>query len=251
MHPVTAREHAAARAAWPAIEVPLEIFVDYVAARSSSRELPRLADLYLACACARGDEVALATFRRRFGPLIRHAARDLADEVEQRVLTKLFVGRADIARYNGSGQLSTWVLVVARREASNARRSEPRRDREREAMALIQHALDDEAVAGMKRRYRSEFKLAFEHAIAQLTARERNLLRYECIEQLGIDDIARIHGVSSSTVARWRARCREQVLRTTGDWLRRHGTLEGDEIGGLLGLIESQLELSLARVLPS
>jgi RNA polymerase sigma-70 factor (ECF subfamily) len=265
MHTMTIEALESARAAWPGITVAAARFNAYALDRAADGALGalHLGDLYLACACADGDLGAIAELRRRFGPAIRHAAQQVApglrDEVEQRVLTKLLVAEAghepDIARYNGLGKLATWLQVVARREACNALRSARRGelDREREAEILMRCSLqaEDELMAGMKRRYQREFKRAFEHALARLSPRERNLLRYECVDRLTIEQIARVYGVSASSVARWRARCREQLLRHTKEWFRLNAAIDADELESVLGLIASQLELSLARVLPA
>src|SRR5262249_131485 len=62
----------AARAAWPGVELPPEMFLAHVRSKLGDglpieptlREL-HTADLYLACACARGDPHALAAFDER------------------------------------------------------------------------------------------------------------------------------------------------------------------------------------------
>jgi RNA polymerase sigma-70 factor (ECF subfamily) len=58
-----------ARAAWPALEVPPEEFARYLEARLDPEAdvLARLhvADLYLACACVRGQPAAIAAFVER------------------------------------------------------------------------------------------------------------------------------------------------------------------------------------------
>src|SRR5689334_13258114 len=60
---------AQARAAWPMVELATEHFVEHLAARLGDADDPELAlramhtsDLYLACACMRGDAGAVAAF---------------------------------------------------------------------------------------------------------------------------------------------------------------------------------------------
>jgi RNA polymerase sigma-70 factor (ECF subfamily) len=226
---------------------------------SNTIPTPHEDDLRLAAGCAAGDARALELFHTRFGPAIRHAVRGvvspaLADEVTQRVLAKLFVaepeGTPAITSYNGSAKLSTWVQVVARRMACNAVRSEHKHrvDAPREVELILRHAPIDHELVGDKRRYRATFKLAFEAAFAALSARERNLLRYECIDGLTLDAIARMHGVSVATIARWRARCRARLFRLTRDHFRAQASIAADEFPSVMKLIESQLDISLSRL---
>jgi RNA polymerase sigma-70 factor (ECF subfamily) len=58
-----------------------------------------------------------------------------------------------------------------------------------------------------------------------------------------------MYGVSSRTVQRWLVDLRESVLLKTRDGLRARLGLEPSELESLLGLVDSQLELSLHRVL--
>ena len=255
---------AQARAKWPAFEVPHAIFERYVIARAPSPEdfmALRLDDLYLACGCAEGDPQALAAFRDTLGPALRHAVSKavpsgLVDEAQQRVLTKLFVAerprRPAIASYNGRGKLATWVQVVARREASNTRRAERRREDLHEQELLLRRAMcvvEDELAVGLKQAYRGAFKEAFAVALTKLSPRERNLLRYEVIDQLTIDKIARIYGVSASTVARWRARSRTRLFRLTRRCFRQAAEVSSADFPSAMRMIESRFDVSLARLL--
>ena len=254
-----------ARAAWPSLDVARGAFAEYLRERAEGTldEL-QLGDLYLACACHQGDEQAIAAFRDRFGGAIRHAVSKaapagLGDEITQRVLTKLFVGDGDrsgaIARYGGRGKLSTWVQIVARREASNAVRSERQHhpDRARAAELLLTRAVlaDDPELAGLKDRFRDAFKQAFADALSQLSARERNLLRYECLEQLTREQIAQLYGVSVKTVSRWRASCRSRLSQLTRQRFAAHAGVHDEDLDSAMRLIHSQIELSLSRLLPA
>src|SRR5688572_12944076 len=132
---------AGARQAWPGIDVDPARFRSYVAGRvegaldEQALGDRRLDDLYLACACADGDERAATTFRNTFQAAIaataaRAAPAHLCDEICQLVHAKLLVGDGDrppaIASYLGVGKLSTWVQVVAARVARSRIRSENR-----------------------------------------------------------------------------------------------------------------------------
>jgi RNA polymerase sigma-70 factor (ECF subfamily) len=260
---------AQARAAWPQVQVDDATFRAYLAERlgeeswDSALASRRLADLYLCCACARGDSRAIASFRQSFLAAIIHsvsraAAPAMIEEVTQVVMTKLFVADGGkppgIASYLGNGKLSTWLQVVARRQARSGMRSEARRGAnarsEDDIDELMAHAMAGEELGGLKERYREHFKEAFRAAFARLEPRERNMLRYECADGLTRDQIAQLYGVSRATVARWRAACREKLFEETrkafGAGAEPFAT---GEFKSVMRLIESQLDVSLSRLL--
>src|SRR5262249_34127333 len=118
----------AARAAWPGVEVDEDAFARWVNERGDPAVL-NTRDLYLACACHRGDAAALAAVDARFASTIDAALasirlRDEAgDDIRQRLRTKLFVGeRARIVAYSGRGELGGWVRAAAVREGIDLRR---------------------------------------------------------------------------------------------------------------------------------
>jgi RNA polymerase sigma-70 factor, ECF subfamily len=58
-----------------------------------------------------------------------------------------------------------------------------------------------------------------------------------------------MYGVSSRTVQRWLVDLREDLLSRTRDGLKSRLGLSPSELESLLGLVDSQLQLSLYRVL--
>jgi RNA polymerase sigma-70 factor (ECF subfamily) len=258
-----------ARRAWPGVEIDEAAFCAYLAERGggslpSASSTLRLDELYLCCGCAQGDDQALVAFGDRFRPAIIHAvskvvARAQVDDVVQQVLAKLFVARDDkpaaIRSFLGTGKLATWLQVVARREASNAARadrtSQPDTSPSDEIDELYAQAMADDsgAMPQLKLEYRTTFKQAFREALAQLSSRERNLLRYECIDGLTSDQVAAIYCVSRSTIARWRASSRKRLYRTTRSLFNERVGIAPSEFGTVMRLIESQLNVSLTRLL--
>ena len=92
------------KAAWPDLELSDEQFMGHVAERLAPDPDPRKSlaqiqgkDLYLTCACARGDPKAIKAFDKRFAPRIAEAAARLdrstafVDDAKQAVLQKLFM----------------------------------------------------------------------------------------------------------------------------------------------------------------
>lgn len=258
--------YTAASRAWPSFQVAPERFRAYVEERCEDLALPslRLDDLYLACACADGDQRALSAFRETLEPALIHAVSRavpgyLVDEMVQVVMAKLFVGDGDkppaITQFNGAGKLSTWIQVVARRTARSGLRGENRQGGQLvdgdEIDRLIHRAMPDDAPAlnDLKQRYRERFKAAFRAAFDKLSPRDRNMLRYECLDGLTRDQIAHLLGVSRATVARYRAACREQLFTETRKAFSHDLEVETHEFKSLMQLIESQLDVSLTRLL--
>lgn len=203
---------AAARAAWPDISVADEELAAYLAARlpAGPPALPseaRAADLYLACACARGDDTAVEAFQRRYFGEIDGAGRragapdGVAAEARQSVARVLFTGPTPaIATYAGRSDLRGWVRVTAIREVllltEKARREVPIGD------AAVFDALSpasDLELAFLKDRYRAEFEEAFRAAFGALSDRERALFRHQLLDGWGIDEVAAHHGVHRSS----------------------------------------------------
>src|ERR1019366_3379836 len=134
-----ARTIARARAAWPGISVQDGVFLRHLGERVPAERLERafVEDLYLACACARGDVRAIEVFDQKyFGVLATGLAakgidESVADEVVQRLRTQVFVvgngGRAKIADYAGKGPIRGWLHVAGVRLASKLRRAEANR----------------------------------------------------------------------------------------------------------------------------
>jgi RNA polymerase sigma-70 factor (ECF subfamily) len=58
-----------------------------------------------------------------------------------------------------------------------------------------------------------------------------------------------MYGVSSRTVQRWLVDLRETVRTSTREGLRARLALSPSELDSLLGLVDSQLQVSLYRVL--
>ena len=244
----------AAREAWPGVEVSLE---DFGACLARHEGASHASDLYLACACARGDAAALRRFDEEVLPRVDGALRRLdpsaafADEVRQLVRQRLFVGdgeggEARIATYGGRGPLVGWVRVVALRTAINLRgggREEPTAEAQ---LAALAPAVGDPALDGIKARFAKELGAALARACAALEERDRTILRLRYGDDLDIDQIGAIYGVHRATVARWIAKIRSNLFAATRSELATRIDLSDSDFGSLLALAHSQLDLSLS-----
>ncbi len=259
---------AHATSVWPTLAVSIDEFSRTVAARLADaptieRGLAGLEidDLYLVQACSTRDPAAIDAFEARCGGVIERAIAasgalpaeraDLGQVVRQRLLVAPADGGPPrISTYAGKGSLVAWVRVVATREAA---RMLPRARREPGAgddeLAGLIARDDDPEIGYLKRLYRHEFKLAFQAAVAALEDRDRLLLRQHALDGLGIDQLAAQHGVHRATTARWLETARKALLAGTQRELIARLDLSRTELASLMRLIESQLDVSLPRIL--
>lgn len=218
-------------------------------------------DLALAVACAAGDASAIQRFEARLFPEMERALRRLddpprIDELKQLLRTKLFVPGADgvgrISTYSGRGPLAAWVCAAAVRASLSLRR-EARRDATRDGNGgdepLMDLPTDDPELSILKARYRPDFKDAFQAAVSELTVKERGVLKMYVLDGMSIDAIGLLHQVHRATIARWIAKAREQLLRATRQRLATRLRLDGPELDSLLRLADSDLDVSLERLL--
>jgi RNA polymerase sigma-70 factor (ECF subfamily) len=246
-------------------------FLGDVAARLPPDEPParalaaiRAADLALATACARGEPAALARFEAAYADQVAQAHRRYRgapvtlDELRQAVRERLLVaapGTAPrIASYQGRGELGAWVRMVAVRHlldlvrADGARPDRPGGD---DAFADRAIAGDDPELAFLKRQYRDAFRAAFGRALAGLEPRDRNILRHRYLDGLEVAEVATIYGMHRVSMSRVLGRLRDELLSAVRrEFLGKLG-LGAEELEGVMGLIGSQLELSLSRLLKS
>jgi RNA polymerase sigma-70 factor (ECF subfamily) len=259
---------AQAHAAWPAVSIPDGDFVIFLAERLPPDLAPdealeglHIADLYLACGCARADRRALEGFEHEYAAEIARGLTSLAgdairgDDFKQEVRHKLFLGRAPagpkIAEYSGRGSLRRWVRITARRTYIDLMRS---RQREPELLPgddIVQERAGelDPELAYVKGRYRDEFRTAFTAALGTLTTRQRNILRHHFVHRLRFDEIAGIYRVHRATVARWIADAREQLLVRTRAALRDQLAVEGEEFESIMRLIQTDMDVTVSRLL--
>lgn len=254
---------AAARAAWPGVEVAKEAFAAWLAARlpagGALADL-RASDLYLACACAQNDARAIALFDEVFGVEVDRALRRLTigpseiDETKQVLRRRFFVGegteRRRIADYSGRGDLRSWVRAAAVRAALRVVRRPARQvDVDSSVMRAVAAPGDDLEIDYLKRRYANDFAQALGEAFAALDARDRNLVRYYYGEGLGIDAIGALYKVHRATAARRVRRVTDDLLAGTRKALAARLHADKREISSLVRLLESRLGAALGAVL--
>lgn len=223
-----------------------------------------LEGVYLALGCARGDKRALAAFERRFAADIERAGQRLRgtamtmDEHRQRVRERLFVPKGQrapkIATYTGRGSLRSWVRTIAVRSMIDAARSPAARVSselvgEKRVQWLPER--DDAELAWIRAEERDRIQAALRGAFADLSPRERNLLRQRFFFHLGPKALATIYRVHRATITRWFERLHARLLDTA------KARLKADSVGGDIDLeqilvgLRSHTDLSIRRLLHS
>lgn len=244
------------REAWPTIALSRSRFEAFVSERGAGASLRRAADLYLACGLAARAPGALEAFEAHHMTAVagllraRGFRRDEVEDICQALRIRLLVGaRPQIETYGGRGSLRRWLLIAALRDAVKLRRRSARLARGSDE--LLEElggsvALD---VESMKQSYRAAFRSAFARAVAELSPRQRNLLRLHTVERLRLEEIGAVYGAHRATVARWLQRARDQLSRRTRAALAAELETPVSEIDSVLRLIASRLDASVERLL--
>jgi RNA polymerase sigma-70 factor, ECF subfamily len=226
--------------------------------------MDRIADQDLEAAvivagCLAGHPRAQAAFEERYFHGVRPALRglgldaDATAEVAQRVRVKLFVtgdrSAAPIVDYLGKGDLGAFVRVVATRIALSDRRAQkptvgddalvrvPQRgDPQSDLERATQHQLARDAV---------------ERAAASLEPEQRVLLRLHYVDGLTVDEIGATFGVHRATAARRVAKARSCLVALVRDGLKAELDLATAELDSVMQGVQSQLDVSISRILGS
>jgi RNA polymerase sigma-70 factor len=187
-------------------------------------------DLYLALACARGDEAAWWDFDRKHRAFIESVARHLAssaaqaDETVEYIYTELYgtrivdgVRQSKFATYAGRGSLRGWLRAVvwhatvdahraARDEVSIEAWSEAGGETKARPGRREQFATSDEramVAAVARNRYEELASAALAQSFAALTDHEKLLLLLYHVENLRLREIARLVQETNSPLRRW------------------------------------------------
>jgi RNA polymerase sigma-70 factor (ECF subfamily) len=244
------------RTAWPVIALASTAFVSHFRERwgETPPRDPVAAELYLACACAHGVAGALAAFDRTYLSRVDQYLRRLqasaafVDDVRQTMREKLFVGAAArIGDFAGRGSLEGWVRVMALRVAIDLGRR--RGENLPDLAAQGAPPTEDPELDFIKRRYRPQFEEALKSALVQLPSELRQLLRMHFVDGVTLDELAASLHVHRVTVARRIASARRAILASTRHLLKERLALKDSDLESLIGLLQSQLDVSLSRFL--
>ncbi len=254
------------QSAFPELSVDDEAFARHLARafgrRTDAVPLEDLMfdDLYLACACAAGDARAASMLVGRHGGTIRRsiersAGKPNSEEIFQGVLSDLLVGTErsapEIGNYAGRAPLCRWLEVVAHRAALRWSRSQ-RAQAKVGGRVAIEPRLEVETpteLALFRQRYRWDFEEALKEALQRTTQKDRVILRLYVVNNVSVEKIGKMLGVSQPTASRWLAKAREKVLADLKAILKERVKISSGEIESLALLLGSRLDLSISEIL--
>ena len=254
--------HARGRDAHPDLRLTAEAFAEHLArcaaAVDGDRDHEHAADLYLAAAALNGEPAAVAKLRQSCWPLALKYLRPFRevsiDDVAQELWNALLFGdpgrSPKLRSYSGKGPLGAFVGITAqrlalmrlRRDGADARLSG-------RAAAEINALASDPELAFIKHQHRDSFQQMLNLALQSLDDRARMVLRMYLIDRLSVERVAKVYGVSQSSVSRWLAKARDTVLAETRRLLSDKLRLSESEFQSLWNILNSELELSMSRVL--
>jgi RNA polymerase sigma-70 factor (ECF subfamily) len=251
-----------ARAAWPEVTLPADVFARHLGAqlrpnRTAEEALTRLntIDLYLACACARGDTRAIATFEKRFfGEADLAVARidassDFREEVRQTLRERLFVGERRIAQYRGQGPLAGWLRTAALRLALNLRQRTRVHRAAVDVLARDEGVPLDRELELVRAQYAGEVQEALAAAIVALPSEARHLLRLHYVHGIQLEKIGKLFKVAKSTISRRLGEARGELLDEAKRLLRTRLKVSDRSLTSLLDVMGRDLDLSLSGLL--
>ncbi|MEJ7597851.1 MAG: sigma-70 family RNA polymerase sigma factor [Kofleriaceae bacterium] len=248
-----------ARAACEGIGIELDAVgftAHLVEIQAADEQAEHAADLALAYVCARGDGIALHQFEQRYGTLLTEVVRtvdrdpgfvdDVLQQLRERLLTRDGeAGPPRIVRYRGTGPLGAWLRVAALRLAIDHRRAHWR-ELPVEDVLIASDPPGTDPVA--RAHDHVVVRDALRAAVAQQSSRVRTLLRFYYSENVGVEELGTMFRVHASTVSRWLARARADILVATRSRLAEILRASPSEVESHLGLVQS-LEVSLGTLL--
>jgi RNA polymerase sigma-70 factor (ECF subfamily) len=257
------RAFEAGRSQWPGVPLDYITFEGNFLQHAESTTPPtdsHVADMYLACACAEGQDEALRLLDRVLASDVARAVASVdaslafVDDVLQATREYLLVRRngqpGKIVEFGGRASLKSWLCTVAVRMAISRKRRKGEQHHEHLS------AIPDKRLARggpefeyLRGKYKGLFEDAVRLAIERLQPKERMLLRLNVVDGMSIDDLAAMYKVGRSTAARWLANARRALLESARRDLRTRLQLSPEELESLAGDLRSQIEVSVLRLL--
>jgi RNA polymerase sigma-70 factor, ECF subfamily len=260
---LTRQRFEVGRAVWPDLVLEFEVFEPYFHRHSLATRPPceeYAPDMYLACACGQAIDGAIAALERTLVSDMARAlgsidsSHEFVEEMLQATRERLFVGKGvgagKILEYGGRASLRSWLCAVAVRVAiSHKRRKVEQRHRSFDTRADRRLGNGGPELDYLRRRYKHSFEDAVRSAIQSLTPRDRMLLRLNVLDGMSIDRLGTTYRVGRSTAARWLANARRTLFERTRRELQTKLRLTSTEIDALAADMQSQLDVSVGRLL--
>lgn len=252
--------HRAAAAEHPRVELSLAAF-EAAWRKRGAPDSARAADVYLAAAIEAGQPQALEWLKERVRQGVTSLGARLPDhlraDVESEVLAAIAVsapGRpARIADYAARGPLLGWLqVIVTRAGLARSAAAAPRladEEIERAVLEDLEQPAEVPELAALKSRFHGVLGPSLRAAAAKLDAKSRALISMHYLDSVPLEEIARAYQVHRATAARWIANARESFLEATRDELSARANLNRLEVDSVVRVLQSQVDVSLRRVL--
>ena len=255
---------ATAKASWPRVQLDEDHLVTFIGERLTGSDLVAAlaaapaADLAIAAACAAQEPTAHAAFEAVLGEVDAAGAAtgalpDQVEEVKQLLRMQLLVAKdgkpAGIVGYRGRGPLRGWLRITATRELIRHKKKRTREVSFSQSLEKYLTSGVDPALEQLKAEYRTEFALALNEAIEDLTPEDRTLLRQAIVDEMSIDAIGAAFGVHRATAARWLTRAKGALVSATHRRLAARLKLPIEQIESVIRLVQSKLDASVIRYL--
>ncbi|MCH9688136.1 MAG: hypothetical protein K0V04_42285 [Deltaproteobacteria bacterium] len=257
---------SAARAQHPMLGVDAAQYFQYLAQRCDRADVGDFIhqldgpQLYLALACAHGDDRAVRRFEHEYFEEVRtgasrlRCAPDELDEITQRVREALFGaapdGRAKLVHMTGRGDLRALVRLVALRAGISLRRRQGRLPADGgDGLVDVARLGDSPSLMLVKREHRERFVVALRAALATLDAKPRTVLRLREVDGLSQARLATMYRVDRSTITRWLTRARTDVLAETRRQLTALYGVGHHDFDSFVDVIRSNFAASIHRML--
>ena len=258
---------------WPRLAVSPEDFAGHLgrvlpaeASDDFAAVIARLVheDLYLACACTIGNHDAQCAFDEEVlckVPLYLSQLRlteAQGQEVRDALRARLLFGDDErgpqLASFQGQGSLAAFVRVAAVRAGISLMRKRDEQLGHTPPEKALNNALaragdSDPELAYLRQRYRAEFQQATLDAIKSLDEEQRGVLQLYYVNGVNTRQIAKLFKVNPTTASRWVADGRDQIAREARRLLRERLRVTDTELLSIYRVLQSQLDLSLKRVL--
>lgn len=251
-----------ARMQWPRVAFDEDQLAAYIGERLAGADLVAAltaapaADLAIAAACVAQEPTAHAAFDHVLMEVdaagtSTGASKDLVEEVKQLLRMQLLVPKdgkpPGLAGYRGKGPLKGWVRITATRELIRHKKKRTREVSFSQSLDKYLTSGVDPALEQLKAEYRTEFALALNEAIEDLTPEDRTLLRQAIVDDMSIDAIGAAFGVHRATAARWLNRARAALVSATHRRLAARLKLPVEQIEDVIRLVQSKLDASVIR----
>ena len=250
---------ARALAEQPELPLDREGFVEHLAHLGAAHPPERrgelhAGDLAIAYACAHQDRAALQAFEAIYIPALRGTllgrgygatqVDDLLQEIRERFLIGTPEAPAKLLAYGGRGPLGAWLRVAALRlMLTNDRRNW--REVPLEDAMIVRATTNDDP---LREERIALLRVALREAITELTGRQRAVMRLYYSDEIGVEELGRMYRVHASTISRWLAQARVEIMARTRSALTRVVVSSPSAVESLLKHAAS-VELSLDSLL--